>query len=111
MKTIKELFNEIAGSDELKKTYETAVKSGDEAVETFLKEHGCEATVEDIRNFFREQQEARELSEDEVAGVAGGTWTNGICDIRIYSMGPGMCLSDYSDIIDPDGNSVPLTCG
>lgn len=111
MKTFKELFNEIVVSDELKKAYETAVRSGDEAVEVFLKEHGCEATVEDIRNFFRERQEARELSEDEVAGVAGGTWTNGSFDIRIYSMGPGMCLSDYSDIIDQDGNTVPLKCG
>ena len=49
-------------SEELKKAYEAAAKSGDAAVEAFLKENGCEATAEDIRNFFKEQQAVCETS-------------------------------------------------
>lgn len=104
MKTFKELFDEIANSEELKKAYETAVKSGDAAVEAFLKENGCEATAEDIRNFFKEQQEERELSSADMAGVAGGTFLpDGGIEPGLSSMMPWQCDPHYSDVIHNGG--------
>jgi len=111
MKTFKELFDEIVNSDELKKAYAAAVKSGETAVEAFLKEHDCDATVEDVRNFFKEQQEASELTEDEIAGVAGGIFLFDE-DRTYYSLGPGMCIPNYSrtsDIITRD-YKIDLIC-
>jgi len=97
MKTLKELVGEIVHSDELKKAYETAVRSGDEAVGVFLKEHGCDATMEDIKNFFKEQMEARELTEDEIAGVAGGfIQTDNPIDVGLSSGMPWHCNPNYS---------------
>lgn len=100
MKTFEELFHEIVGSDELKKAYETAVRSGDEAVEAFLKENGCNATVADVKNYFKEQQEARELTADEIAGVAGGQLrpikTDGPLDNNLSCALPWTCNPNYS---------------
>jgi len=97
MKTFKELFGEIVNSEELKKAYETAVKSGDAAVEAFLKENGCEATAEDIRNFFKEQQGERELSETDMADVAGGTFLpEGTIEFGMSRMIPWECDPHYS---------------
>ena len=41
MKTLQELYNEVLGSDELKKALAEAINGG--KVEDFLKAHGCEA--------------------------------------------------------------------
>ena len=103
MKTFKELFDEIVNSEELKKAYEAAVKSGDAAIEAFLKENGCEATVEDIRNFFKEQQEECQLSETDMAGVAGGTVFPDGSEPEISSAMPWECNPHYSDVIHNGG--------
>ena len=62
MKTFKEFLQEIVGSDELKKAFQKAMINN--KVEAFLKDNGCNATKEDIRAFFKEQQEDRALSEE-----------------------------------------------
>ena len=69
MKNLQELYTEIMGSDELKKAFVEAGKSG--KVMDFLKANGCEATAEDIKAFLKEKAD-QPLSEEELDSVAGG---------------------------------------
>ena len=71
MKTIEELYNEINASEELKKVV-SAIKDK-EAFADFLKQHGCEASVEEFEKFVKSQREG-EIGDDEVQAVAGGKW-------------------------------------
>ena len=71
MKTIQELYNEIMGSQELKAQFIEAAKAGKQ--EAFLKAHGCEATLEDVKAFLEaKQQEDAPLSLNELDNAAGG---------------------------------------
>ena len=69
MKTIEELYKEVIASEELKKTV-SEIKDMS-AVADFLKEHGCEATVNEFVEFIQSQSEG-EIEDDVVAEVAGG---------------------------------------
>ena len=69
MKTLQQLYTEILSSDELKKAYAKAAKDGRMA--EFLKENGCEATMEEVEAFLKEKAGAQ-LSDDELDNVAGG---------------------------------------
>ena len=74
MKTMQELYGEITASDELKEAFAEAMKAG--KLEDFLKEHGCEATEEEIREFIETKAAANapiELSDDELRHVATGS--------------------------------------
>jgi len=71
MKTLNELYTEVAASDALKAEF-LALKTPEDIV-AFAKKNGCDATLDDIKAFFEEKQKASgELSEDELAQVAGG---------------------------------------
>ena len=71
MKTIQELYNEIMESQELKAQFIEAAKAGKQ--EEFLKEHGCEATLEDVKAFLEaKQNEDAPLSVNELENAAGG---------------------------------------
>ena len=71
MKTMEELFQEVLGSDELKGAFAQAVSEG--RMEEFLKEHGCEASPEEVKAFLQEKQAKEgELSEAELDVVSGG---------------------------------------
>ena len=71
MKTIQELYNEIMASKELKAQFIDAAKAGKQ--EEFLKEHGCEATLEDVKAFLEaKQNEDAPLSVNELENAAGG---------------------------------------
>ena len=72
MKTLQELYNEVIQSDELKKEFLEAGKNG--KAEEFIKAHGCDATLDEIKVFLEEQAKAdKELSAEELENVAGGT--------------------------------------
>lgn len=74
MKSLQELYDEVTGDDALKKSFVEAMSEG--ATEDFLKEHGCEATREEVLEFLEGKARANdpmELSADELAKVAGGT--------------------------------------
>ena len=74
MKTLQELYKEVIASDELKKEFMEAAndeKNGQKNVEEFLKNHGCDASFEELKAFFKEKSE-EELSEEELVAVAGG---------------------------------------
>jgi len=71
MKTVQELYNEIMASQELKAQFIEAAKAGKQ--EEFLKAHGCEATLEEVKSFLEaKQQEDAPLSFDELENAAGG---------------------------------------
>jgi hypothetical protein len=71
MKTIQELYNEIMANKELKEQFIEAAKAGKQ--EEFLKAHGCEATLEEVKAFLEaKQNEDAPLSFDELENAAGG---------------------------------------
>ena len=71
MKTMEELYNEVMGSDELKKEFLAAAGSN-ESVQAFLKKYDCDATVEEVTAFLKTKGGSTELSDEDIADVAGG---------------------------------------
>ena len=69
MKTLEELYQEIAASEELKNEYAEAQKNA--KVSEFLKAHGCEATDRELSDFLS-KKESGELSDEELDNAAGG---------------------------------------
>ena len=81
MKTIQELYCEIMGSQELKEQFIEAAKAGKQ--EEFLKAHGCEATLEEVKAFLEAKaQEDAPLSVDEMENAAGG-----VCNQKTHDEG------------------------
>ena len=71
MKTIQELYNEVMGNEELKAKIIEAANAGKQ--EAFLKEHGCEASLEEAAAFLKaKSEEDAPLSLDELENSAGG---------------------------------------
>ena len=71
MKTLNELYTEVAASDALKAEF-LALKTPEDIV-AFAKKNGCDTTLDEIKAFFEEKQKAAgELSEEELEQVAGG---------------------------------------
>ncbi len=71
MKTIQELYNEVMENEALKAQFIEAANAGKQ--EAFLKEHGCEATLEEVVAFLKEKSEQdAPLSLDELESSAGG---------------------------------------
>ena len=70
MKTVKEFYKEFAASKELQEELEAAL---DEMLETFLKNHGCNATAKDFTTFIRPKTEG-ELADDEAQAATGGVF-------------------------------------
>ncbi len=78
MKTIEQLIEEIKTSDALKKDLAEALAKKDKAaLEAFLKDNGCDVSIEEAKQFLQEKsaemQKNGELSEAELEQVAGGT--------------------------------------
>ena len=72
MKTLQELYNEVIKSEELKKEFLEAGKNG--KAEEFIKAHGCDATMDEIKVFLENLTKTdKELSAEELENVAGGT--------------------------------------
>lgn len=79
MKTMRELYDEVIASDELKKAFAQAMKAN--KLENFLKAHGCEATVEEVQEFVETKAAGDapiELSDEELKYVAGGTFVDSV---------------------------------
>ena len=87
MKTLQELYTEVIASDALKAEF-LALKTPEDIV-AFAAKHGCEATLDDIKAFFQEKQNAEgELSEDDLEQVAGGK-TAWKCAVDVVGMALG----------------------
>ena len=75
MKTLDELYAEVMNSEELKNEFLT-LKAPEDIV-AFAAKNGCTATLDEIKAFFEEKAKAAgELSEDDLAQVAGGKGFN-----------------------------------
>ena len=94
MKTVRELYDEIMASQELKAKFIEAAKAGKQ--ETFLKEHGCEATLEEVKAFLEAKaKEDAPLSLDEMENAAGGTCnekTAGEAVLSIFTVSLGCTI-------------------
>ena len=72
MKTMQELYDEIMGSEELKKEFLDSGKNK-ETMEAFLKAQGCNVTIEEFAEFLKEKSETNdEMSKEELKAIAGG---------------------------------------
>ena len=72
MKTLQELYTEIAANDDLKKAFAEAAKNNN--VVDFAKSRGVETTLDEIRTFLEEKAKTdKELSNDELENAAGGS--------------------------------------
>ena len=73
MKTLQELYDEVAASAELKKAFLAAAKSG--KIVEFAKENGCDAPDEEIAAFaasFETDTDTKAIALEELENVAGG---------------------------------------
>ena len=70
MKTLQELYKEVMASEELKKELSEAVNDKSRLTD-FLKNHGCNATLEELKVFLEGMSDG-ELSDEVVAAVGGG---------------------------------------
>lgn len=68
MKTIEELYKEIAASKELQEELKNA---SEETLEAFLKKHDCHATAKEFVAFARAQSEG-EIGDEETENISGG---------------------------------------
>ena len=91
MKTLQELYNEVIGSEELKKEFAEAAKEG-KALD-FIKTHGVDASADEIKAFFDGLvKKDKELSADELENAAGGTCNSATCTetlLSVFSVGIG----------------------
>lgn len=77
MKTLRELCNKVIESEEMKKELAEAFrdeKNVQKNVDDFLKKYECEATIEELMEFCKEQSED-ELSAEELRTAVGGAPT------------------------------------
>ena len=111
MKTIQELYSEVLKSEELKKAFSEAVQN--KTVEDFLKAQGCEASMEDVAAFLKEQQaKTGELTDNELDNVAGGC--NGTeAEVSILTVGIGCAMTAIQSAIGDDmkGTYGTILCG
>ncbi len=90
MKTLQELYKELAASADLRSACSQAIKAG--KVPEFIKEHGCDATDEEVRAFLMDPPSG-ELSDDELDSVAGGGCLDRPCPYCGDPVSPG--CDDY----------------
>ena len=102
MKTIQELYDEIMASPELKVQFIEAAQAGKQ--EAFWKEHGCEATQEEVAAFLKAKNEAdAPLSIDELESSAGGVCndqTSTEVIMSIFSAGTACALRAMQSALD-----------
>ena len=80
LRTIQELYDEIMANGDLKARFIEAAKAGKQ--EAFLKEQGCEATMEEVAAFLKAKgREDAPLSLDQMENTAGGA-CNGITGVE-----------------------------
>ena len=90
MKTLNELYAEVMNSEEMKNEFLT-LKTPEDVV-AFAAKHGCTATQDEIKTFFEEKAQAvGELSEDDLAQVAGGKKSAKEILFSIFACG-GLCI-------------------
>ena len=67
MKSLAEFYNEICADEGLKEQLKEAAEAN--KIEDFFKEHGCEATADEVKDFIKTD---KEVNLDELDMAAGG---------------------------------------
>ncbi len=71
MKTINALYEELKNDSKAKKAYLKAVS--EKKVAEFLKEHDCDATEAEVKEFLKSKESTnKEITDDELDMVSGG---------------------------------------
>ena len=78
MKTLEQFYEEIKASEDLKKELASVLSKQDkDALLGFNKEHGCDASLEEVRAFLKEKiaegEISSELTDEELDQVTGGS--------------------------------------
>lgn len=71
MKAFEELYKEIIASDELKAAFTEAAKSK-ESFESFMKDHDCPASLEEVKEYLEEKAAVRSLDDDALSSLSAG---------------------------------------
>lgn len=100
MLKMKELYEKVAADSTLQDKFAVIMKGAEEAGEevtkaklvAFAKDAGAEVTLDEMRQFFKEQAESREgeLSDVELDMVAGGKGEKVIISVAFFLT--GMCF-------------------
>ncbi len=78
MKKLEQLYEEIVGSEALKKDFAAVLAKQDKtALLGFCRENGCDASLEEVRAFLKEKMAegviSSELTDAELEQVTGGS--------------------------------------
>ena len=86
MKKFGDFYEELKQNEALNEQFKEAFKGG--KVLDFLKENDCEATIEEIKEFFaglKEKNETGLLDDDVMAQIVGGTSYGHTCTFSTSS--------------------------
>ena len=106
MKTIETIISEIKASEELQKKLVEAAKNN--TVAEFLKELGCDATVEEFAAAAKAQ--SAELRDAELDAVAGG-YNKDEMWMSICSLGIGCLIHAVESAVEDGQNDMEKTEG
>ena len=98
MKTIEMIINETKTNEAMRQELAEAVKTN--TVTEFLKNQGCEATVEEFVAAIKEQTEV--MGEDELDATAGGIDIERIKEVLESISNMFTCDSYFYEPSDPD---------
>lgn len=73
MKTLRELYVETIGNEGMTREFLAASEAGSEKLAAFLKNHGCDASLEELDSFLAGMEEESELGQEELEMLAGGS--------------------------------------
>ncbi len=75
MKTLKDLYIEIVNDPNLTQEFAKAVEGGKDTSIAFVREHGCDASFEEMINFLKavKTSQEKEISPEEMEFIAGGS--------------------------------------
>lgn len=102
MKDLITFYNEILENDDLKKAFAEAVQGN--RLAAFLKDNGCEASVDDVKKFLEEQQTKEgEISDAELGNASGGCYSGaGAVTMSIMTAGI-VCLAGAIQSVKGEG--------
>ena len=75
MKTLKELHLEISQDKTLAAEFEKAIEEGKDASIAFVRDHGCDASFEEMMDYLQQLKAAKEqeITPEEMEFLAGGS--------------------------------------
>lgn len=76
-KTVEQLLEEVNTNEKLQNDLKTALETGKESVATFMKDNGCDASVEEAKTYIEKLSnkmiDEGEITPEQLEQVSGGT--------------------------------------